>query len=58
MDKTENFGYLSNLEVEKLELLTRAIAPILTSPVAQDTFAQMVDGQPNWPSYKKKYSMI
>ena len=49
---------LSDLAPTKLELLSRLLRPILQSAIAEDTFAQIIDGQPTRPSYRKNYRTV
>ena len=51
---------LSNLGITstKLERLDRALKPVLLSEIAEDTFAQIIDGQPTRTSYESNYRAI
>ena len=49
---------LSDLTSSKLDLLHRSLKFILLSAIAEDTFAQIIDGQPTRPSYKGNYRSI
>lgn len=49
---------LSDLTPRKLELLDRSLKFILLSAIAQDTFAQIIDGQPTRLSYEINYRTI
>ncbi len=40
------FGDLTNLSAGKLQELETILTPILASPVARETFAQIIDGMP------------
>ena len=46
---------LSNLDVDKLRCLERTLASILATAVAEDIFAQIIDGRPTRPSFIKNY---
>ena len=45
------FGDLSNVSVEKLQELNSVLAKILALPIAQDTYAQIIDGKPTRTPY-------
>ncbi|CAD6575620.1 MAG: hypothetical protein ASARMPREDX12_007395 [Alectoria sarmentosa] len=45
------FADLANLSNEKLQPLETILARILTSPKAQDIYAQIIDGRATWQSY-------
>ena len=45
------FGDLTNLGVEKLQELDTVLKTILTAPIAQDIYAQIIDGNPRHPVY-------
>ena len=54
----DSLAGLSDLNPSKLELLDRALKSILLSAIAQDTFAQIIDGQPTRSSYKDNYRTV
>ena len=41
---------LLHLSVEKLQQLDVVLKSILALPIAEDTFAQILDGKPSWQS--------
>ena len=55
---SSSLANLSDLTSSKLELLDRSLKPILLSAIAEDTFAQIIDGQPTRPSYDKNYGTV
>lgn len=54
MDSTGNnfshFADLGYLSAEKLQQLDTILRSILALPVAQDTYAHIIDGKPTWES--------
>ena len=50
-NKGPTFGDLINLGVEKLQELDTILKIILASPIAQDTYAQIIDRSPAHPVY-------
>lgn len=44
------FSDLLHLSVEKLQQLDVVLKSILALPIAEDTFAQILDGKPSWQS--------
>ena len=50
VDKDFHLSDLSVLYPEKLQQLDNILKLILSSSVAQDTFAQIIDGRPTWQS--------
>ena len=48
------FGDLTNLSVEKLQELNTVLKTILALPVAQEIYAQIIDGNPTHPIYPNK----
>ena len=55
---SDSLANLSDLALTKFELLDRTLKPILLSAIAEDTFAQIIDGQPTRPSYRKNYRTV
>ena len=49
--KVPTFGDLTNLSVEKLQELDDVLKTILTLPIAQEIYAQIIDGNPTHPIY-------
>ena len=49
--KGPTFGDLTNLSVEKLQELDTVLKTILALPIAQDIYAQIIDGNPTHPVY-------
>ena len=51
----DSLTYLFDLSASKLELLERSLNSILQLAVAEETFAQIIDGKPTRPSYERNY---
>lgn len=49
------FADFADLSTEKLEIIERTLRAILYSPVAEETFAQIVDAKPTRPSFFRNY---
>lgn len=54
-DSDTEFSDLSNISPEKLQLLRNVLSAILALPIARDTYAQIIEGRPTQPSFKKNY---
>lgn len=50
LNHLSGFSDLLHLSVEKLQQLDVVLKSILALPIAEDTFAQILDGKPSWQS--------
>ena len=50
IDKELHFSDLTVLDSEKVQQLDDVLKSILNSSIAEDTFAQIIDGRPTWQS--------
>lgn len=51
VNRVSGFVDLADLSAEKLQQLETVLKSILALPIAQDTYAQIIDGNPTWQSY-------
>lgn len=50
LNHLSGFSNLLHLSVEKLQQLDVVLKSILALPIAEDIFAQVIDGKPSWQS--------
>lgn len=50
VNKFSHFADLGHLSAEKLQQLDTVLRSTLALPVAQDTYAHIIDGKPAWES--------
>lgn len=56
MDHITNFADLTHLDNAKFQILQNTVKSILTSTIAEDSFAQIIDGQPTRLSFEKNFN--
>ena len=47
INQASSYSYLFHLGADKLQQLDIVLMSILTLPIAQDTYAQIIDGKPS-----------